>query len=213
LVLARFFHSLSFSIAEDTFTEDGEVKLFPDRPISQVFTAQNNRLNQVDLAIRNFNTWNRSNKISFALKDSDCNETIATDSVDIFSPDYTIYTPFVFSEIQDSQGKTYCTQVTLLTDKKDQPEELLPIIVYTKVKGPSFTNSGEQEDGADKIYKGKTLVMKPSYGNGSVWKDLGTLGDRISQYKPWFLKHYYIDTIVILFILFSIAVVTILILI
>ena len=87
-----------------------------------------------------------------------------------------------------------------------------PFLVYSRSKGNSFTNSGEENLGEKKIYKGKTLVMKPAYGSDSFWKNMETLNDRISQYKPWFLKHFYLDAIVILFLATSVAIVIILIL-
>lgn len=210
-IFARFFGTLSFPNVEDKLLEDGKVRLFPNRPVFQIFTAQKNGLNQIDIAIRNFNSWN-SDKISFQLKDSACDETIANNEVSIFSPDYTIYTPFTFSEISDSQGRVYCAEFILLTKNENQVEELLPFIVYSRAKGTSFTNSGEEELGEKKIYSGKTLVMKPAYGSGSFWKNMETLNDRISQYKPWFLKHYYLGTIAILFVVLSIGLVTVLVL-
>jgi hypothetical protein len=213
LIFSIFHRFLSFPNAENTFTEEGEVKLYPNHPISQIFVAKQNGLNQLDIAIRDFNEWSK-NKISFELKDSNCDQTIASNTIDIFSPDYTIYTPFRFPRIPDSQEKTYCAEVTFVTDKENFDEASLPFIVYSRLKGNFFTNSGENNEdnpGSAKLYNGKTLVMKPAYGSGIFSQDISILNDRISQYKPWFLKYHYLYAISILFVIFSVVLVAILI--
>jgi len=42
---------------------------------------------------------------------------------------------------------------------------------------------------------GKSLAMRPAYLNHYFWQDIQELNQRISQYKPWFLKHYFLDFI------------------
>jgi len=56
------------------------------------------------------------------------------------------------------------------------------------------------------------LSMRPAYENDNWKQDISELSQRISQYKPWFLKHFYLDAIAILFIVLSVGLVTILIL-
>jgi hypothetical protein len=212
-IFLRFSRSLAFPDVDNKFLEDGEARLHPNRPVSQFFTADRNNLNQVDVAIRNFNQWSKD-KIVFNLKDEACDKTIATGEIGRFSPDYTIYTPFAFPAISDSQGKTYCVEVAFATNKENLDENQLPFIVYSRLKGNVFTNSGEDDEdnpGSARIYSGKTLVMKPAYGSGNFKEDIKILNDRVSQYKPWFLKHDYLYAISISFVILSVVLVVILI--
>lgn len=190
LILARFFDGLSFPNERNKFLEDGEATLYPNRAILQKFTTEKNNLNQVDVAIRNFNKWSRD-KIIFELKDASCDRTLAKDELNFFSYDYTIYTPFTFpqfSEISNSEVGQYCAAITFVPKKADPLDASeLPFIVYSRLRGSSFQNTGD-DGGAGRTYDGKTLVMKPAHGSGGFFSNIKTLNDRVSQYKASFLK-------------------------
>lgn len=210
LIFSRFFSSLSFPDFKDNFKETGETTLFPNKPIHQIFTAEKNNLNQVNVAIKNFNDWSRD-KIIFNLKDENCKTILASDKINVFSPDYTIYTPFTFSssfsKISENQEMKLCAEIIFIP-KNNTEESDFPTIVYSSLKNSSFINTGDIE--AEQFRNNKTLVMKPAYGSGSFWKDIETLNNRISQYKPWFLKHYFLYFIIFSFIILLVFLVIIL---
>ena len=57
----------------------------------------------------------------------------------------------------------------------------------------------------------QSLSMRTVYRNATLWQDLGELNDRISQYKPWFLKDFFIGTIATLFVILSTTLIALLI--
>ena len=60
-------------------------------------------------------------------------------------------------------------------------------------------------------FENKTLSVRGVYVNDNLGQDLRELSQRISQYKPWFLKHYFLEAIAILFMVLSVGLIVILI--
>jgi hypothetical protein len=114
---------------------------------------------------------------------------------------------FSFSKIPDSNGKTFC----LLATFKPQNNTAKAILFFTQTdKSPVFSVRNFTSGEADPA---QALSIRTAFVNDHQWQNLSELSQRISQYKPWFLKHFFIDSIITLFILLSIGLVTILIII
>lgn len=207
IIFTRFFSSLSFSNTKNQFLKTGNALLYPNKPVFQEFTAEKDNLNQVNVAIRNFNYWSFG-KIIFELRDEYCKKIIATDKLDAFSFNYPNFTPFSFHGLFDlsgTKGKQYCVALTFIPKGSSYQEpSSLPSVVYSRAdKEFSYINTGEN-NGEGKTYTKKTLVIKPAYGSQDYSSNIQTLNDRISQYKASFLKGTWLYIIVFSFIILSI---------
>jgi hypothetical protein len=109
--------------------------------------------------------------------------------------------PFYFEKIAGSKDKMYCISLDFTGENNIQlrlSEDLHPDSVSL------YQNANE--------IKNQSLSMRPAYQNKNRWQDIQELNQRISQYKPWFLKHYFLYFIAFGFILLSFLLVAILIL-
>jgi hypothetical protein len=209
-VFLRFFLFLSFPLSDFMASQDKENTLYAGYPIIQHFTANKNNLRQVNFAIRDFPKF-PGDKICFELMDNDCVNQIASDSINFSSLSYPSYKPFKFQAILDSKGESYCAKITFSPLIKRS--FFLPKVLSTKFKtdpAVKYYNAGDK-NGKGKTYKDQTLAMKPAYGSGSFLNDISTINKRISQYKPWFLKHYWLYAIAFSFMIFSVLLVVLLI--
>lgn len=203
VVFYYFFANLAFPESDYNFEIDGSAKLYPGLPVFQTFTAKENNLSQIKITLKN-SSIKTGDKIIFELADENCANVLATDEISRFTPVGMFYR-FNFGKIEDSQDKKYCLHAAFFSNQKgDYPE-----ISTSKdeiFKDSSFTNTGK-----NKTYPDRTLVFRPAYENESTWQNLQELNQRMSQYKPWFLKNIYLSTIALLTIILSITLVFILI--
>jgi hypothetical protein len=102
----------------------------------------------------------------------------------ILTPDPRIYYHVNFPTIPDSAGQTYCFKTTYFS-RFDRGSDL-PYLGTSK--GKQFAGWSYANEGNNRTYENRTLQMRPSYGTESFLGNLSRLNDRISQYKPEFLK-------------------------
>ena len=183
-IFSSFLSDLSFPDSSYHFLgSTKQAKLDSGKPITQIFTSKENNLNQIKIIVGNTDLW-LTEKIVFELADAFCETTIARDTMTIFTPESHIYYHFNFPAIPDSAGQTYCFRVTYFSSfdrGSDRPS--LGASEGEAFVGQSYFNSGTQ-----RLYEDRTLQMRPGYGSGSLLNDLEQLNNRISQYKPAFLK-------------------------
>lgn len=203
VVFYFFLANLAFPDSDYNFVTGGSAKLYPGLPVFQIFTAKDNNLSQIKIALKN-SSVNFSEKIVFELADENCEKILATDKINWYTP-VGIFYRFNFEKIKDSRDKKYCLSATFYSNKKgDYPE--ISISKSEIFKDSSFTNTGK-----NKTYQGRTLIFRPAYENENVWQNLQELNQRMSQYKPWFLKNIYLSAIILLTIILSITLVLLLI--
>lgn len=159
-------------------------RLAIDKPLSQQFVAQENGLSEVKFHIGNINLW-PGEVLHFELRDATCEQTLATDSWTPLEPKPLIYTRFHFARIPDSQGQTYCAYITY-TSSYDRKSSDAPHINTST--GEPFQNRSYTEIAKNKVHTGETLQMRPAYSSGNFFSDLWRLTERMSQYKPDYIK-------------------------
>lgn len=186
-ILGNFFVNLSLPDSSYNFLgKTREVKLDPGKPVTQLFTAENNYLNQVKIIIGNLHLL-PGEKIVFELADVYCENAVAHDTYQFFNLAPHIYYRFNFRKIPDSQGEIYCLQVTYLSPF-DRDSDKRPFIEATRDEEEPFRGWSYYDEGNQKIYENRTLKIRPAYGTGSFWSDLAMLNNRLSQYKPGLIK-------------------------
>jgi hypothetical protein len=193
-IFGSFIGNISFPESSYNFLgESKKVKLDPGQPVFQTFTATENGLNQIKIIIGNQELeWGE--KMVFELQDESCTTTIANNTLTPLTPDSHIYYRFNFPVQQNSQGRKYCFKATYFSPK-DRGDER-PYLAATEEE--QFQNRSYTNMGNGRTYEGRTLKMRPAYGTGSFSGDLARLNDRLSQYKPAFLKHVALTLIIAL---------------
>jgi len=102
---------------------------------------------------------------------------------------YPGYEKFKFKTIRDSKNKTYCLKFTYIPFGKEQDKKAY--ISSYSAEGYSYINTGKSIE----EQKNRTLKLKPAYENDSTWQNFSELSDRMSQYKPDYLKGIYLKTL------------------
>jgi hypothetical protein len=193
----------SFSDPNWPLGKDEKVKIKNGTQIVQKFTADRNGLARIEVLFGSSNL-DQGATLTMKIYDETCSGLIRESS--FFSPsigsDNT--EDFVFSKIPDSKNKTFCLNLSFS-----------PVINSKSTTVFAVSNSMSQNkslmiDGQN--FSGQSLSMRPAYKNNNLWGDLTELNQRISQYKPWFLKHYYLAAVALSFIILSFILVAILIL-
>lgn len=181
-IFGSFFTDLSFPESDYDFPgATSKAKLDPGKPITQIFEAKENNLNQVKIIIGNADL-RPTEKIVLELTDALCETTIANATRTFLSPEPHVYSRLNFPAIPDSAGKKYCFKITYFSDQdKDRP-------FVGASEGEQFIGQSYYNEGNGRIYENRTLQMRPAYGTSNTLSDLSALIDRMSQYKPGFLK-------------------------
>lgn len=193
VIFWAFFAGLSFPDSHYNFLgKDKKVELKDGKPVWEVFTANRDGMDRIKVRINNPPGFRE--RILLELADESCTHVIATDTVSMLSP-IGIYYRFDFPRIADSQDRKYCFRATFSSPHgtKDEPS------LYAN-EGVGFPTDGYRNSARDKYYPGWALQIRPAYTNGTFFGDIREFTDRLSQYKPEFLKGFAFQLLAILFV-------------
>lgn len=194
-----------FGLGESGYNFFGKTKkvtLSPGLPVSQTFTARENGLYQVRVVLGNASI-SRGEHIEFQLMDEACTKILATVDFPGEPRKQGAYTVFPFPAIPDSGGKRYCFAATYFADENRKGDK--PYISATEKPDPTFADRVLYDSNKGKSYESQTLFLRPAYTEGLFHADLGKFLDRLSQYKPEFLKGWPIVAIFSLLVVGSLA--------
>lgn len=195
----RFATLLYFPASGQTLQKDALVKVHSDETISQQFTAEKNNLAKIEMLLRGPGIdYAKGDKVKMVLADQTCQKKLRIGELEpSFLASNNLY-QFAFPAIPDSAGKTYCLQATF-SPQKSSAKSLQVFVTSTPGAPYVLTNVT-----LNLKYPNSPLSMRPVYRN-SFWQNLNQLNQRMSQYKPFFLKHYYLWAILILFLALSLV--------
>ncbi|GBE16715.1 hypothetical protein BMS3Abin15_00537 [bacterium BMS3Abin15] len=184
-----------------------KIELEPGEKVTQKFTASRNNLSRIEILFAKANL-SPGGKIIMEVNDENCSEKIRQAALNVvrLSSDSTY--SFNFPKIKDSAGKTYCL-VLYFEETKGKTKKDPRIFIHPN---PPAANAGLYNQTLGEEYENQSLAMRPAYQNDSWRENLQELNQRISQYKPWFLKAGYLGVIAFSFIILSILLIVILIL-
>lgn len=189
IVFWKFFDILSFSDQTLSFERDSkQEKLYADSPIIQKLTITENNFNQINASIGKFSP-KTGDKIILEVTDEFCKSILAKSSIGKLSWNHPGYEKFGFKTIPDSKNKTYCLKFTYIPNKQAQDKKVY-MSSHAK-EGYSYINTGKSPE----EQKNRALEIKPAYENGSNWQNFSQLINRMSQYKPDYLKGIFLLTI------------------
>ncbi len=204
LVGYRFVANISFPDSGIVLEKGDLFRLLPKQSLSQTFTANRDGLHEIEFLLRTPGV-REGDRVDMTLADATCADAIRTGKLDVpFLNADNLYV-FAFPRIADSAGKKYCVTATLHTGNKTT-KYVQFFTTDAAVLGAPLTDrsTGTAMDG-------RSLSMRPAYVNGSFTADMRELTERISQYKPAFLKSAVITTVAVAVAILSITLVVILI--
>ena len=189
-VFWKFFSLISFFDPQMPLEKGEIIKLYAQNTLTQKFVANRNNLVKIRFLLSTEGI-KEGNVVKMQITDENCSNIIREGFLtQSFLASSNLF-EFQFNKIPDSNGKTFCVKATF------EPRN-------TKTKAIQFFTLNNDST---------SLSIRPAYENNHWWQNISELNQRISQYKPWFLKHFYLYSISFLFIVLSVALVVILILI
>jgi hypothetical protein len=202
----KFLRGFSFPDVNWSLSRKNKIKIESGTFVSQVFTASRNNLTKVRILFGKSNLKD-GGEIKLAIKDESCNSVLRKTTFQRGEMQPDGYYDFIFPPLKDSGGKTYCLEVYFNSKKINYKSFYVFISNHGSPGGGYLVNSriGERNEN-------QSLSMRPAYRNDNRWQDIIELDQRISQYKPWFLKHVYLYIIAFLcvFLIFFIVIAVIL---
>ena len=177
--------------------EKGEKIKMEEAGAVQTFIASRNGLSGVNVLFGG-SSIKEGGTLSLSLLDETCAKTLREEKRFITTLNADNSTDFSFSRIPDSAGKTFCFKTNFDPEKGSKKAAIFTIPNTLPDEKRVLSINGEARPG-------ESLALRPVYRNGGFFADLVELNQRISQYKPWFLKGAFLATIVILSIGLSFA--------
>lgn len=185
-----------FGLGESGYNFLGKTKkvtLAPGEPVMQTFTAHENNLYQIRVVMGKTDLQGKDT-LEFRLLDETCQNELALTTYTDKPNKQGAYTIFSFPAIQNSKGKQFCFVVMYSSEENRKSEK--PYLSATDAPDSVFADRTLTDTNKNKVYPSQTLFLRPAYTGGSLTDDLWNLVNRLSQYKPEFLKDW---SIVVLF--------------
>jgi hypothetical protein len=168
-----------------------KIKIKSGQLIKQEFKAERNNLSRIRILFgRSYNK--DAGKINLKLTDGICENVIRKKSFERSAIQSEGYYDFRFSKIIDSNDKNFCLIIEF-KPQKEKYKELNIFLSSDPISENKLMIDGETKNGA--------LAMRPAYQTEGFWNNISELNQRISQFKPWFLKNIYLYTVFFVFIL------------
>lgn len=169
--------------------EKGEKIKLDETGATQTFVARRDGLSGVNVLFGGSSIKN-GGTLSLTLLDGECAKTLREEARFVRTLNADNSTDFSFSPIPDSNGKTFCFKTHFAPEKGSKKAAIFAIPNTLPSEKRSLSINGEARPG-------ESLALRPVYRNANLFADLGELDQRISQYKPWFLKDAFLATIAI----------------
>ena len=200
LIFFRLEKTLSFPDQNWTLEKGEKIKISFE--VVQKFETTRDGLTRVKILFGSSDT-KPGGTFNFKLYEENCQNIIRETNLDIVSLDSGNTVDFVFPKINDSKNKIFCLKLNY-TQKEGGKKAQIFVINNTMPEKKYLSINGEEKTG-------QAISMRPAYKNKYFWQDLSELNQRMSQYKPWFLKHYYLWFISLGFVILSISLIVFLI--
>lgn len=199
----RFFGELSFRDSSIILTKGEPIKIIPGETLTQTFIPQSGELKRLEFLVRNPEP-KKGDKVTITVADATCQKSLRESTL---RPGYLESDNLFiarFDPLTVSPNESLCA--ILRFDGEHHQSAFLRF----------FTNESKPGSFLELKHAGMTqsdraLSMRPVYTSSTLGQNLATLNDRISQYKPWFLKDGFLTGIVIIFLVSTLLFVSLLI--
>ncbi len=177
LIGVSFLRQLNFPDSVYVLEKGSRMEIIPGDVLQQKFTASRDGLSNLKILFGG-KPLTKDYKLDLILADENCAKKIRKTTLrggQKFNSKY-LY-DFKFSKIDDSKNKEYCLKIVYTTTAENPKKKEVRL----------FENNNQD-------YAGQ-FIFRPSYKNPTITQDLYQLNQRMSQYKPWFLKGGYLTII------------------
>lgn len=183
------------------------ITVLPAEIVTQPFSASEDGLRRIEVLLGKF-TLQDNDELLLELRDHACSSVLAQETLSgkSFDSEYTYH--FLFDRIANSKDQTYCLTVTFNTNRpiaKDKAPRL-----FNDKSAPNFPHT-VTNPGGEKTTGAQAIAIRPGYTNDSFIANAKEFFDRISQYKPFFLKSWFLITFAVLGIVLTFLVTALLI--
>lgn len=189
-----FVQQFAFPDPEWPLRKGDRVVLLPGEILEQQIATSRDGLQKIEVLFGKFELTGDA-KLTLEVRDSSCTAVLAQKSLSETSFDSEYTHAFIFDRIPDSGGKIYCFRANFISNQPIKKEKAPRLFLDEEGKGApySLTNpGGEKGVGAG------SLAIRPGYTNATFFANASEFFDRISQYKPFFLKGWFLITLVII---------------
>lgn len=180
-----FWHIFAFPDASWQLDKGDRVVLASREQLTQPFVATRDGLRRVEVLFGDFSLTG-NDTLTVELRDNTCINTLAkkTFAHEDFSSEYT--RSFVFDRIPDSQEKTYCLAISFQSDQDVSKTKRPRFFIDRSAHGTPYAITSDE---ATETKRGaQPIAIRPGYTDASFVANAHEFFDRISQYKPFFLK-------------------------
>ena len=170
--------------------EKGEKIKLDEAGAAQTFLASRNGLSGINILFGGSQIKNGGTLV-FTLLDVNCQRKIFETKTFVTSLGADDAIRFPFAPIPDSKGKTLCFTAQFEPKEGSKKAALFVIPNTLPEETLSLSLNGT-------VRPNESLSFRPLYQNKTLIADLVELDQRISQYKPWFLKGAFLASIALL---------------
>ncbi len=183
-----FLHTFAFPDPAWKLDKGERVTVSPGEVLSQTFISSQNGLRRIEILFGKF-TLEADDRLAVELRDSSCSSLIAQETLSGRSYDSEHTHSFIFDRISDSKDKAYCLTFTFATDRPVAKGKSPRLFIDKAAPGSPYAflnQGGGKEVGAGPI------AIRPGYTHDSFSDNAKEFFERISQYKPLFLKNWFL---------------------
>ncbi len=209
MTFQRFFFILCLFIALDLGYAFSRTLAFPDSAwpldkgeritltsgitLTQPFTSSRDHLRQIEILFGKF-TLQGEDQLTLELRDRSCATPLAQTKLSKRSFDSEHTYAFIFDPIKHSQNQTFCLAVRFDSERPIEKSKAPRLFTDQRAQAPSYSLID-----TDVVTPGQLpAAIRPGYSHASLLATLNELVDRISQYKPGFLKDGVVATLAVL---------------
>jgi hypothetical protein len=205
LILGSFFKQLNFADNSQQIKKGERVEIVVGDTLEQKFTSEYDGLSNLKILFGN-KTLREENSLQIALADKECRKNIIKKTIEgKYELDSRYLYDFNFPKIDASKNKEYCLKIELKTElqwtflrkikskfktEKKQKTQKIRLFEQDSKKDSIKKYVIKNKSGKIKIQGQSEVVFRQGHKNDNITKDLQQLNQRMSQYKPWFLKGY-----------------------
>lgn len=190
LIGYSFWYNFSFPDASWPLRKGERIVIMPGETLSQLIPSSRNGLQKIEILFGKF-TLQGEAELHLELRDSTCSTMLAQKTLSRQSFDSEYTHAFVFDRISYSEDETYCFSATFVSNQPIKKDKAPRFFIDKEAIAESYSlsnTSGEKTVGAGPI------AIRPGYTNDSFFSNAKEFFDRISQYKPAFLKSWFLIT-------------------
>lgn len=184
-----------WSFPDTSFSLEKGEKVKISTEVTQTFISHRDGLADMRILFGNSDT-SGGGILSLDILDDVCETPIRSvkKTINTLNSENTVNFPF--QRIENSRGKIFCLKISF---EQGKGSKKATTFVHPNTDHENVLTLSLNGD----VRPNESIAFRPSYRNATIFADISELFDRISQYKPWFLKMSFLTIIVIISVIAS----------